>query len=63
MKKSRLLDTVCIGVLIFISAASHAALIDRGSGMIYDTDLDITWLNRTFGPQSQYSASDAIAQL
>jgi hypothetical protein len=27
------------------SSATHAALIDRGGGLIYDTDLDITWLS------------------
>jgi hypothetical protein len=41
MKKSRLLGTVCAG--IFISLPSHAALVDNGGGLIYDTVLDITW--------------------
>jgi hypothetical protein len=27
-----------------VSAPAHAALIDRGNGMIYDSDLNITWL-------------------
>lgn len=32
-------------VLLAISVSSvNAALIDRGNGLIYDTDLDITWL-------------------
>lgn len=35
--------------LLFSSAflidfSAHASLVDRGNGMIYDTDLDITWL-------------------
>jgi hypothetical protein len=41
MKKSRLLGAVCICVLPTIVSA---ALIDRGGGLIYDDDLDITWL-------------------
>lgn len=31
-------------LLCFSSVAAQAALIDRGGGMIYDTDLDLTWL-------------------
>ena len=33
------------GVLVFgLTLPAHAVLIDRGNGLIYDTDLDITWL-------------------
>lgn len=31
-------------VLLGLSISAHALLIDRGGGMIYDTDLNITWL-------------------
>jgi N-acetylneuraminic acid mutarotase len=33
-------------ILVFLSIPniSHSALVDYGGGMIYDTDLDITWL-------------------
>ena len=31
-------------VLGFAAATSHAAFIDIGGGMVYDTDLNITWL-------------------
>jgi hypothetical protein len=31
-------------VLAIISTTTHAELFDRGNGMIYDDDLDITWL-------------------
>ena len=40
MKKLLILG---ISFLLFGSTAS-ATLIDRGGGLIYDTDLDITWL-------------------
>ena len=30
--------------LVFTSLSSHAALYDRGNGLIYDDVLDITWL-------------------
>ncbi len=32
-----------VGIVIF-SGTCSAAPIDRGGGLIYDTDLDITWL-------------------
>jgi len=36
---------IVVTILIcMFSATIHAALIDRGNGLIYDTDLDITWL-------------------
>lgn len=36
---------VCGTVLAACAANGvHAALVDRGGGMIYDTDLDVTWL-------------------
>lgn len=31
-------------VLVFFSMPANAALIDRGTGMIYDTEIGITWL-------------------
>ena len=32
-------------ILVFgLAISSHAILIDRGGGMIYSTDLDVTWL-------------------
>jgi len=33
----------CLALFLFIFSA-QASLIDRGNGLIYDTDLDITWL-------------------
>lgn len=32
-------------VLLGLASVAHAALIDRGGGLIYDSDLDITWLS------------------
>lgn len=31
-------------LLCFLGVTANAALIDRGGGLIYDTDLDLTWL-------------------
>lgn len=42
--KQPLLGAACAGILIAASGAAQAALIDRSGGLIYDTDLNITWL-------------------
>lgn len=34
----------CGATLLVACAASNAALVDRGGGLIYDTVLDVTWL-------------------
>jgi hypothetical protein len=44
VKKSCLIGVVCAALLSFITVSANAALIDRGGGLIYDTDLNITWL-------------------
>lgn len=50
--------------LIFIgySIAGHAALYDRGGGMIYDSTLDITWLqDANYAKTSGYSANGEMS--
>jgi len=41
--KSHFLCAVCASLFSIISMSSHAALVDNGGGLIYDTVLDITW--------------------
>ena len=36
--------TALIVVALGASSVANAALVDRGGGLIYDTDLNITWL-------------------
>jgi len=43
MIRSHLFSTLCLCVFIFTVASSNAALIDRGGGLIYDSDQDLTW--------------------
>lgn len=47
MKRIYLVGALCAGVLPLVSTLSHASLIDRGGGLIYDDVLDITWLQDT----------------
>ncbi len=40
------------GILLSASSAAKANLVDRGGGLIYDTDLNITWLsNANYGQE------------
>jgi len=43
MIRSHLFSTLRLCVFLFTFASSNAALIDRGSGLIYDSDQDLTW--------------------
>ncbi len=44
--------------------AAHAALVDRGGGLVYDTDYDITWLQDADYPTtSAYPAIDSNGQM
>jgi len=53
---------VAVFWLLFTSATdSNAALIDRGSGLIYDTTRDITWLqDANYGAGSNYDDGGSI---
>ena len=44
MKKSVFTSLVVTIVLFASMGIANAELIDRGGGLIYDTELDITWL-------------------
>jgi hypothetical protein len=47
MGLSRLIGALCAVFFLLLSTLSHASLIDRGGGLIYDDVLDITWLQDT----------------
>lgn len=48
---------LAMAVLLGLGGASHAALIDRGNGLIYDDVLDITWLqDANYAQTSGYDA-------
>lgn len=50
-----LTTSLTLYVVLATSGAAQAALIDRGGGLIYDTDLNITWLqNANYGAGSTY---------
>jgi hypothetical protein len=38
------MNRIFAGLLVLVCTASNAALIDRGGGLIYDSTLDVTWL-------------------
>ena len=47
MRHSLIIGALCAVVFPLVSTLSHASLIDRGGGLIYDDVLDITWLQDT----------------
>ncbi len=46
MKRTVTLYTITI-LIIAMSLSSHASLLDRGDGLIYDDDLNLTWLQNS----------------
>ena len=44
MNTYKLLGAVFVVLYSLVSTSANAALLNRGNGLIYDTDLDITWL-------------------
>ena len=59
MKTLRLLLSILIvTVVTWLSVSAHAALINRGNGLIYDSDLNITWLqNANLASQLTFGVS------
>jgi hypothetical protein len=50
---------VAAAAIVALTGAAHAALIDRGGGMIYDTTRNITWLaNMNYAFTSGYAATN-----
>ena len=48
-------------LLVVVSSSSHAALYDRGNGLIYDDVLNITWLqDANYAHTSGYAAANAV---
>jgi hypothetical protein len=55
----RLVLVSLIGVLLGFSTLANAALVNNGDGLIYDTDLNITWYNFSYGGEAGTSWSGA----
>jgi hypothetical protein len=57
MKYNRITSTFSCISLLTCTAISQAAFIDAGSGMVYDTLLDVTWLKDANYAATQYTNS------
>lgn len=55
IQRPNVLHTLRACLLLVISSPSPAELIDRGGGLIYDTELDITWLQ-----DANYASSSGV---
>jgi hypothetical protein len=63
-----MLKTILITIGLFISQAiffcANAELINKGSGLIYDTDLDVTWLqDANYAHTSDYADADSLGRM
>lgn len=65
MKVTHLLKILCASILILGSTSINATLIDRGNGLIYSTDLDITYMQDAyaFGSMNRSSAQSFVDNL
>jgi hypothetical protein len=59
----RFVLVVLLTLLMGFSSFTHAALIDNGGGLVYDTDRDITWYVPNLGPMTWSQAVSWIAGL
>jgi sugar lactone lactonase YvrE len=55
-----------LAVVLGFSTLTNAALVDNGNGLIYDTDLDLTWFDappvpRTWGEAKNWASSLTLA--
>ena len=59
----RLVTALALTFTLAFSTPSHAALVDNGGGLIYDTDSNITWYDQTPGANSLSGATAWAAGL
>jgi hypothetical protein len=59
--KKKLISIAFIGLLFGTSVTSQAALFDRGNGLIFDNDLNVTWLaDANYSKTSGYSGTGVM---
>ncbi len=65
IKMSRLLHLFFVLIVLGFAVTANAELIDRGGGLIYDTDLNVTWLQNAnlFGPEDWFAANSMVSNL
>jgi hypothetical protein len=61
MNTFRLLSVLCAGYVLLVSTPISAALVDRGGGLIYDEDRDITWMQNAFAAGGDIGRTEAMA--
>lgn len=59
--QSKLVSVISLCMAIAFPGISSGALIDRGEGLVYDTDLDITWLVNSISMGSSYDTADGVS--
>lgn len=61
MKKLDIIGVSILSVFLLLSNSINAALYDRGNGLIYDDDLNITWLQYANYPGHTMTWDGAVA--
>ena len=62
MKRSPQISKLCLALCLVASVSSHAALYDRGNGLIYDDVLNVTWLqDANYAQTSGYDADGKMS--
>ncbi len=62
MSKGLSMTSLCTSTMVLASTAANAALIDRGGGLIYDSDQDLTWVqNATLSGRVNWNEAAAWA--
>jgi hypothetical protein len=57
--KKQMLAAMLLTAWVLLSGVAQASLVDRGGGLIYDTTLNVTWLqNANYGAGSVYDHFD-----
>lgn len=60
LKRHPLLSLLCTGYVAMMSTSVNAALIDRGGGLIYDDDRNITWMQDAYAAPGLMGRADAM---
>ena len=62
--KRMLVPMIAMTIVLSLALSAHALLIDRGGGMIYSTDMDVTWLmDANYARTSGYDADGDMTWL
>ena len=65
MKKPYFINIICTGIFLLTSTLANAELLDRGNGMVYDSEQNLTWMQNAnvMGKISVQKATEWVENL